>query len=73
MRIVSKGVDPKEQLYRHVCGPCKTMVEFKLADLKRTDDYREGTYYSYDCPVCRESHNFAHSALGRYKYNPEDE
>jgi RNase P subunit RPR2 len=57
MKIIYRGTPPSEREYRGLCHSCKTVIEFKASEAKRTTDMRDGDgdYLSIRCPVC--SHN----------------
>ena len=57
MEIITRGIDPKENIYRGICHRCKSVMEEVAGKLKIITDQREGgTFAHADCPVCR--HDF---------------
>lgn len=70
IKVVSRGIDPKDYLYRKACSMCKSMLEFKKDDLKWESDYRNGGYYSMTCPVCKGTDSLDQEALPRLRYHP---
>lgn len=72
IKVVSRGVDPKDYLYRMKCSTCKSVLEFQKADLKWESDYRNGGYWSLTCPMCRGSNSFDQQNLPSMRYEPEE-
>lgn len=52
MKIICRGVDPKEHTWRGTCLNCKTLVEFSKAEARYNHDQRDGDYLTVTCPVC---------------------
>lgn len=52
MKIIKKGILPKERMHRAKCYNCKTEIEFKEEEAVIIYDQRDGNYLSITCPVC---------------------
>ena len=63
MKILRRGNDPQNDVYRGTCSYCKTEFECLRHEGKYEEDFREGGgFLRVDCPVCTKS------AIA-YKYN----
>lgn len=54
MRIISKGILPKDKTYTTTCNKCKTMYEFTQSDGTLMNDRNE-LIVCINCPVCKSS------------------
>ena len=52
MQILYKGIPPKEVRYQSTCSNCKSVLQYRKEEVKYEGSHRNGTYYSYTCPVC---------------------
>ena len=60
MRVIKEGFIPEEYIYQATCNHCKTEIEFAAKEAKRTNDQRDGDFYTVKCPLCgREVHKAA--------------
>jgi hypothetical protein len=62
MKVIKKG-DPEETEWyvgnEAACRKCFSVVKFdKNSDATPQDDYRNGTYYEWKCPVCKATNTF---------------
>jgi uncharacterized protein with PIN domain len=55
VKIIHRGVDPKDTTHRAVCARCKTEVEFTQSEAVYHSDRREGDFLSIACPVCADT------------------
>jgi hypothetical protein len=53
MKILKQGLIPEEVVYTTTCAHCGTMFEFLQKEGKLTDDQRDGSYVSIECPTCK--------------------
>lgn len=55
MKIISKGVDPKEVPFNLACSKCMTVVEVTKRELKSFDGgyHNEENADYIECPVCK--------------------
>jgi len=57
MKIVKRGKEPKNRVYRGTCHGCKSVMEETEGNLSPEYDQREkGSFAHAVCPVC--GHNF---------------
>jgi RNase P subunit RPR2 len=70
VKVISRGVDPKDFAYRMSCSNCKSLLEFVVGDLTSTHDQREGAYYTLKCPVCSHRNDMSYTSLVGFRYNP---
>jgi hypothetical protein len=52
MRIIQRGEDPKDRLYRWTCMDCKSIIESTGSEGQFKRDNRDGLCYIFICPVC---------------------
>jgi len=57
MKIVKKGILPKDRVYVGTCYNCKTVMEAKEAELKYTS-CRNETAYTASCMLCNVTVSF---------------
>lgn len=74
MKILHRGEDPKDKIYRPTCRNCRTQVEFTRDDpeVRYNNDQRDGDYLSCACPVCTSTITVA-VGLGVSPANPQPE
>lgn len=75
IKIITKGVIPKDIPWRGTCYNCKTVVECDKSDATYHSNYdcrdpRESSYYTTTCPVCKanihvKEHQIAYDELMR--------
>lgn len=53
MKIIERGPNPVEKLYRIKCRQCSTIFEFERHEATTTRDSRDGDFVSIPCPVCK--------------------
>lgn len=54
MKIIQRGVLPKDKVYRTTCVNCKTIFEFSDYEATKMFDQRDGDYLIVVCPVCEQ-------------------
>jgi hypothetical protein len=68
VKIITRGVPKTEYVYRSVCTSCRSLLEFKHAEMKHTSCQREGDYSTLKCPVCPHTLSFSSDTLDRIRY-----
>lgn len=52
MKIITLGTIPEERPIHCECKHCHTVVEITLNEVNVVHDQREGSYFTWACPVC---------------------
>lgn len=55
MEIIKRGKIMGDKTARFECRDCKSVLEAKAKEGKYINDYRDGDFYSFKCPVCNGS------------------
>lgn len=55
MKIIRKGIDPKNRRMTGTCNNCSTEIECIASEAEVHSDIRDGNYYTVRCPVCEYS------------------
>ncbi len=53
MKILKKGILPKDKTYTVSCGNCHTKFQFKQHEGEIIEDDRDGDYITIKCPICK--------------------
>jgi hypothetical protein len=53
MKLIQKGNDPKDRIWRGTCGKCKSKFEATQRELDITHDQRDGDFAHADCSECK--------------------
>jgi len=54
MKILKKGIIPRDKIYTVACKNCHTRFQFKQHEGKICYDNRDGDYVTIECPLCKE-------------------
>lgn len=55
VKIIKYGKLPEDKEYIQTCNNCGTEFSFLKKDAKLIEDFREGSFLSINCPLCRTS------------------
>ena len=55
MRVIEKGIPKQDRPITATCRHCESKIEFRPSEVERVHDQRDGDFYRFDCPVCKES------------------
>ena len=56
MKIIKRGKVPTVE--REItCSTCKTVFSFTPSEARYTSDFRDGDFYTINCPVCGREQN----------------
>ena len=67
MKIIKRGIVPKETVYRATCSDCTSLLEFGTSDLKVAGSQYNERIYSFVCPVCGEKKYIYENDLPSYE------
>ena len=67
MKIIKRGIVPKETVYRATCSDCTSILEFGTSDLKVAGSQYNERIYSFVCPVCGEKKYIYENDLPSYE------
>lgn len=63
MKVIEDSTNSKFP-YRTKCIHCRSVLEVDKEDLELVDDWRDGNFYQFNCPVCKNNNGIAESILG---------
>jgi len=52
MRLIKKGVPPKERIWEGTCGACGSIFEASEGELKVQHVQRDGAFATETCSIC---------------------
>lgn len=72
MKIIKRGIVPKEQIFEVTCITCKSELEFAKGELTARGSQYNEAIYGITCPVCNADIYFYESELPKFEKKEGD-